>query len=138
MIACYKRFLPRRSLKGLATFFIIGTTIGSFLSNRVKSQFGTDPVPAMSTQIGLAHRAYHFSCFGSIALTLLLLANTSQEEILALLFTAVLGGTIEITQYAAGMAAVFEWWDMRDDLWAITSTLGLIKFAELMAKRRAV
>jgi hypothetical protein len=136
MIPYYKRFLPRRSLKALALFFIIGTTIGSFLSGPVKSQLGTDPVPAMSTQIGLAHRVYHLSCFGSIALALSLLANIAQEEIQAALFTASLGLMIELTQYVAGWAAVFESWDIRDDFWAITSALLLVRCIELIFKHR--
>jgi hypothetical protein len=120
MIFRYKDFLPRRFLKLLAAFLIVATSVGSFLPRPVKSTLGTDPINPTSTHIGIAHRIYHFSTFGSIAFTLLLLASGTLEEIQAVLFASTLAWVIEITQRLADPFGVFEWWDVRDDLWAIT------------------
>jgi len=136
MASSYKQLIPRPVLQGLAFVFIVCTVTGSFLPGPVKSQLGTAPPNQTHIQIAVAHRVSHVTCFGLDALVLLFLGYGIQEEIAAVLLVAILGYAIEATQYLLRYSAVFEWWDLSDDLWAIAGAALLVHGANVLFRIR--
>ena len=94
----YKDFVSRRVLLALLTFLVVGTTVGSFLTGGVKTTIGTHPFTVAAPQIAVGHRIFHFICFGSIALSALLLSAGFSDELRAILCVALHGTLIEIAQ----------------------------------------
>jgi hypothetical protein len=143
-VVTYKTILSQRVLKLLAGVLILSTIIGSFLPGEIKMLLGTQAYDPMLEDIALAqhlhpmkaislaHRGYHFATFGSTTFVLMMLAQTLWGETAAVAFTFGLGLLIEIVQRLIGFSSVFEWWDVRDDLYAVTIafvlTQGLNRF----------
>lgn len=118
----------------LAIVLVTGTIVGSFLPGPVKVQLHTQPShPSFAAHVSTAHRAYHFATFGLIALVLALLGRDVRQEVNAALFASALGCAIEITQSMIGFASIFEWWDVRDDLYAATGAFLVVQIANFFS-----
>jgi hypothetical protein len=125
----YKRVIPRHFLMVAGLVLVIGTLIGSFLPGSAKGRIGTHPYEPRNGQVHREHRWYHFATFGSIALIYLLLAKGIRQEVRAALSVFALGCSIEGTQRWTGFSEVMEWWDVRDDLYAVLSAFILVQVA---------
>lgn len=82
----------------------------------------------------LGHRAYHFATFGTTALATLLLTYGFRAEVKGGLAIFGLGCAIEVTQYAVGFSKVLEWWDVRDDSYAVTAVFLLVQVANARSR----
>ena len=131
----YKRLIPRRILLVLATLLVVGTVVGSFLPGNAKERLGTQPTQRSSAHGDWGHRAYHFATFGSTALAILLLMYGFRAEVEGGLSVFALGCGIEVTQYALGYSKVLEWWDVRDDFYAVAVVFVLIQVANAGSRR---
>lgn len=135
-LGTYKTILSRRVLKLLAAFLILSAIAGSFLPGEIKVLLGTEPYDPTTGYVGVAHRVYHFATFGSTALVLMMLAQTLWEEAVAAAFAFGLGLLIETVQHVIGFSLVFEWWDVRDDLYAVTIAFVLTQGLNLLTGSR--
>jgi hypothetical protein len=128
--ASYKNLIPRWILRVFATGLIVAIIGGSFLPGKEKHRLGTQQLPrtGKSTLSG-KHRLYHFLSFGLAALTLLLLARGTREEIRNACLIFALGCLIEVTQSLIPKRQALEWWDIRDDLYAISGMFILIQIS---------
>ena len=125
----YKQVIPREVLFWLGILLIAGTTIGSFLPGIMKLWLGTHPYEPGQAHVETAHRIYHFATFGCIALVYLLLAEGILAEAKVSLLVFAMGFIIECAQRLTGLAALLEWWDIRDDLYAVLGVFVLIQTA---------
>lgn len=130
----YKRIIPRRILLVLATVLVIGTVVGSFLPGSTKERLGTQPTQQSSAHSDWGHRAYHFATFGTTALAILLLMYGIRAEVKGGLAIFGLGCAIEVTQYALGFSKVLEWWDVRDDFYAVAAVFLLVQVANARSR----
>jgi uncharacterized membrane protein YccC len=95
-------------------YWIVAVIILSFLPGSEKLRFGTSPyIPHHS--VTWQHRWGHCFAFGITAILLLLGTGWRAAEIRAAATAMLFGLIIETSQYCTGLAAVFEWWDVRDD-----------------------
>ena len=108
---------------------IIGTLIGSFLPGPTKARLGTHPYAPTDNHVQVGHRLCHFAAFGSIALVYSLLASGIRGEVKVALSTFALGCLIESTQNLIGFSDVFEWWDVRDNFYAVAGVFVLMQIA---------
>jgi len=131
----YKRMIPRRILFVLATVLVMGTVVGSFLPGSAKERLGTQPVQQTSAHADWQHRAYHFATFGTTTLTILLLMYGFRAEVKGGIAIFALGCAIEATQYALGFSKVLEWWDVRDDFYAVATAFVLVQAANAGSRR---
>jgi hypothetical protein len=76
---------------------------------------------------------YHFVSFGLTALVLLLLARGVRDEMKKAAWVFALGCLIESTQCLISSKHVMEWWDVRDDLYAVGGMFIVIQFANHFA-----
>jgi hypothetical protein len=133
----YKRRIPRSKLRVLSIVLIACTILGSFLPGEWKLLLGTEPFDPNTGIVGSMHRLFHFATFGTTALSLLLLGRNLLEEVNAVAFTAALGLGIEVTQHLIGFSLVLEWWDVRDDFFAITAAFLAVQMANFMSAESA-
>jgi hypothetical protein len=136
----YKELIPKKILRVLAAILIAAIIVGSFLPGKEKVWIGTQQskrAGSKSSSISKKHRLYHFGSFGFAALTLLLLARGVREEIKHAVFIFILGCLIEIIQCLSSRRHILEWWDIRDDLYAIVAIFCLIQLANLVVSADA-
>jgi hypothetical protein len=133
----YKRIIPRRILVVLASILVIGTVAGSFLPGSTKERLGTQPTQQSSAHSDWGHRAYHFATFGTTALAILLLMSGFRAEVKGGLSVFALGCAIEVTQYALGFSTVLEWWDVRDDFYAVAAVFVLVQAANARSQEES-
>jgi hypothetical protein len=133
----YKQALPRRFLSVLGYLLVVTIVIGSFLPGRTKKLLGTEPYSPVNGHTNVQHRLFHFGSFGATALVFLLLANDRRGEVRAAALVFLLGCIIEPVQWLTGLSAVFEWWDVRDDLYAVAGAFLLIQLMNTLAHVRS-
>ena len=118
----------------VATILVIGTVVGSFLPGSAKERLGTQPVQRTGAHADWQHRAYHFATFGTTALAVLLLMYGVRAEVKGAVAIFGLGCAIEVTQYALGFSRVLEWWDVRDDFYAVATVFVLVQVANARSR----
>lgn len=131
----YKRVVSRHSLLVIGTILIIGTLIGSFLPGPTKARLGIHPYAPTDNHVQMGHRLCHFAAFGSIALVYSLLASGIRGEVKVGLSVFALGCLIESTQNLIGLSDVFEWWDVRDNLYAVAGVFVFVQIANRICSR---
>lgn len=136
-IPSYKQVIPRRVLIVLATVLVMGTVVGSFLPGSAKERIGTQPRQQSGAHSEWGHRTYHFATFGATALAILLLMYGIRAEVKGGLAIFGLGCAIEVTQYALGLSKVLEWWDVRDDFYAVATVFVLVQMANARSRERS-
>ena len=114
--ASVSRFRP--ILRRIAPFWVCGLVIGSFLPGSWKRELGTQPYTPFHA-VSFQHRVVHVATFGLTALLFLALAEGRRGQVKAVAGAVLLGLAIEAGQHAVGLSAVLEWWDLRDDFWAV-------------------
>lgn len=129
-----RRFRPM--LRRIAPFWVMGVVIGSFLPGSWKRDLGTHPYTPLHA-VSFQHRAVHFVTFGLTALLFLALAQGRRGRAKAVAGAILLGLAIEAGQYAVGLSAVLEWWDIRDDLFAIAGAAVVFGVWRWLRQRRA-
>jgi hypothetical protein len=120
----WKLKFPRRVLRVVAPFWVIGLIVGSFLPGTLKDRLGTTAQPQSGhvvRQVALKHRMFHLASFGSTALILLVIAGNAREERKGAAFVLLLGCAIETLQCWQSNGVLFEWWDVRDDFYAVAA-----------------
>jgi hypothetical protein len=107
--------------------------IGSFLPGTSKEAIGTINPPKIASKggVGLKHRSAHFLAFGSTALLLVMIAETTTQQLWAGLAVAGLGFLLECSQYAFLGLDTVEWWDVRDDVIAAIGALVIAQWLNL-------
>jgi hypothetical protein len=138
-VTSYKRVIPRGWLQTASVVLVLATIVGSFLPSSDKLLLGTepfDPRQHLATHVGMLHRSYHLAAFALIAGAPLLLARNLKDEFKALLFVIGLGCAIETAQHLIGFSLVFEWWDLRDDVYAATGAFTLVQIANAVDRSR--
>jgi hypothetical protein len=116
--------MPRTHLIRIAPLWVLCLIAGSVLPGPAKAVLGTSAHLVMvngdpqQATIQFRHRVYHFFSFGSTAFLLLLIARTRTQRLCVCLATIALGLAIEYAQHWISQAPV-EWWDVRDDAYAV-------------------
>jgi len=116
----------RRLLRRFVPLWLAGVGIGSFLPGSWKLAIGTRPY-TQSHFVDPQHRVLHIVTFGFTALLLMLLFDRARDRAKAAFGALLFGGAIETMQFATGLAAVFEWWDLRDDFFGIAATWAAVE-----------
>lgn len=130
----------RRIARVISRAWILGVIVLSFIPGSEKLRLGTDPyVPHHA--VGWQHRWGHFFAFGITAVLLLLGSVWRGAEKRAATAAILLGVMIETIQYLTGLAATFEWWDVRDDsvgvLVGVVLTSFLVRYLGTRASEKA-
>jgi hypothetical protein len=112
----------RSAAKSIVPFWIAALLTGSFLPGSTKLFIGTKPYEH-NHPIELQHRLVHFGAFGMTTLLFLLKAETRRHDLMLTGAAFLLGFLIEAGQFAIGLSAVLEWWDIRDDFFAAVTVL---------------
>jgi hypothetical protein len=128
--------IPRAFLVRLAPWWVLFVIIGSFLPGASKDALGTSNPPEVAGlgHAALKHRAAHFLTFGSTALLLVIISETTTQQLWAGLGVALLGLLLECSQYALLGLESIEWWDVRDDTIAAIGALILAQWLNLREK----
>jgi hypothetical protein len=124
----------RAAARKIAPFWVSMVVIGSFLPGSMKLALGTKPYEHHHP-VELQHRILHFVTFGATTLLFELTAGKRNQEILFGCAAFLLGCVIEATQFGTGLAEVFEWWDVRDDLIATVAALIIYEAARWLRLR---
>ncbi len=107
----------RSAAKKIIPLWVAAVLVGSFLPGYLKVWFGTHPyVP--NHPVEFEHRLVHFVTFGITSLLFMFTAEKRIYEAPLAGAAFLLGCLIELGQYLTRLAVVFEWWDVRDDLFA--------------------
>ena len=127
--------ISRAFLVRIAPWWVLCVIIGSFLPASSKHALGTGNTPEAAAQGHAvpAHRLAHFLTFGSTTLLLVVIAETTSQQLGAGLVVAASGFLIECTQYAVLGLTEMEWWDVRDDAAAAIAALLLAQWLNLRA-----
>ncbi len=94
---------------------------GSLLPGKQKEAIGTFTPYAAAAQgnIRWQHEVFHVTAFGGMALVLGLAAPDSRRRHAGVLLAAAIGVSLELMQTRLTQMGV-EWWDVRDDLIAVS------------------
>ncbi|MBV9269355.1 MAG: hypothetical protein JO061_24515 [Acidobacteriaceae bacterium] len=126
----YKSLIPKRWLEMIAPVWILCLILGSFLPGPTKQRLGTLNPEAHHHIIHVIwrHRIAHLVAFGSTALLLMMLADTRRGEFSAATSVFLLGLLIECVQPVV-YGTVFEYWDLRDDFYAVSAAFAGVQIA---------
>jgi hypothetical protein len=134
-IPVFKRFMPRKILRWAANLLLAGLIVGSFLPSKEKVRLGTQHHrKGQSASVDAKHRLYHLGSFGLTTLAFLLLARGIHSEIKCATWMMALGCLIESTQCLMAQPHLVEWWDIRDDFYAIAGTFLLVQIANAASR----
>jgi hypothetical protein len=120
---------PRRVYALIAPIWIICLIVGSLLPYEAKVAMGTRPGYPVNPHlrvVSIQHRLFHWVSFGGTAVLLMLLARNRYQDVAAAAGTIALGCTIEYAQHAI-YRGVIEYWDMRDDTYAVLAAFAVLQ-----------
>jgi hypothetical protein len=108
----------------VVSLWFTGLFITALLPGEAKVRMGTIPRtgPSHSSHVPPAHRIAHFLGFGTSAALLILLAEDEFAPWRAGSPAFLAGLVIECVQ-AVIYQGYFEWWDLRDDAYAVTAVV---------------
>lgn len=129
MRSTYKQIVPRPLLQILANVCLIMLIIGSFLPSKAKVWIGTQHPGDLVGTVSMQHRLFHIAAFGLTTLGFLLLERSRKGEVILSMLMCVLGCAIESMQSLLSQFRFFEWWDIRDDFYAVVAAFALIQMA---------
>ena len=112
--------LSRPLLMRIAIVWTVAIVVISFLPLKIKEAIGTEtdsPIPAVQHQTAIKHRVGHLIAFGVASLLFTTASIKKTHRLNYFLLSAALGSIIEYMQHAI-FGSVFEWWDIRDDVFA--------------------
>ncbi len=123
----------------LANLLLLSLIVGSFLPSKQKLMIGAQHHGRVETRaVDPIHRLYHFASFGLTAAAFLLLATSTKSEAVTATLIFGLGCLIETTQCLLAKPHLLEWWDIRDDFYAVAAAFALTEVANAMSRRHTV
>jgi hypothetical protein len=84
--------------------------------------------PARPWHSVAVHRGIHWLAFAGLALVLLLPSRNPRQEIHSVIAACLLGLSLEYLQHLVYLKPI-EWWDVRDDTFAILAAFALYRLA---------
>ena len=126
----------KRFVRRVVPFWVAGVVIGSFLPGPWKLAIGTRPF-MKAHPLDPRHRVLHFVTFGVTAVLFMLLRDRVQDRARAAVAALLLGCAIEVLQFVTGLASVFEWWDLRDDLCGVAVAFVAVEVVRVWRERVA-
>jgi hypothetical protein len=92
--------------------------VGSFLPLDQKVRLGTKPAHRRGTIVSPQHRIFHFGSFGFATIAFVTFALGKRRRMTAAVIVGLSGLLIESAQALISKRAI-EWWDVRDDCYAV-------------------